>query len=255
LRADPARLDRGPHGGWLVATGADGATVRTAVGLTLSGPQHTVTLRALDLAGRPGPAPVVTLFGEHPESDALGWLGGGDEWQIQVEEGPYLLHALIEHGAPLDEQLTLVTDPELTVDRDLTVVLDPRRGTPVRIETPKPSEQRAILSFYQHRVFGNGRQVDHGVMTFSTVQQLNVTPTRQVRRGEFEFSSRWQLVAPMVDIDVSGVSGAPDVNLMGQSPAPAGRQRLRLVAAGTGAPGELAGVRGAAALLTASADR
>ncbi|WP_435055672.1 S8 family serine peptidase [Micromonospora aurantiaca (nom. illeg.)] len=255
LRADPARLDRGPHGGWLVATGTDGVTVRTAVGLTLSGPQHTVTLRALDLAGRPGSSPVVTLFGEHPESDAMGWLGVGDEWRIQVEEGPYLLHALIEHGAPLDEQLTLVTDPELTVDRDLTVVLDPRRGTPVRIETPKPSEQRAVLSFYQHRVFGNGRQVDHGVMTFSTVQQLNVTPTRQVRRGEFEFSSRWQLVAPMVDIDVSGVSGALDVNLMGQSPAPVGRQRLRLVVAGTGAPGELAGVRGAAALLTASADR
>ncbi|MEU1845216.1 S8 family serine peptidase [Micromonospora sediminicola] len=254
LRADPARLDRGPYGGWLTATGSDGVSVRTAVGLTLSGPQHTVTLRALDMAGRPGPAPVVTLFGEHPESDALGWLGGGD-WQVQVEEGPYLLQALIEHGAPLDEQLTLVTDPELTVDRDLTLVLDPRRGTPVRIETPRPAEQRATLSFYEHRVFGNGRQVDHGVMTFSTVQQLNVTPTRPVRRGEFEFSSRWQLVAPMVDARVPGVSGPLDVNLMGQSPAPAGRQRLRLVAAGTGTPAELAGARGAAALLTTAEDR
>ncbi|MGS2619082.1 S8 family serine peptidase [Micromonospora sp. LZ34] len=254
LRADPAKLDRGPHGGWLVATGADGVAVRTAVGLTLSGPLHTVTLRALDLAGQPGLAPVVTLFGEHPESDALGWLGGGD-WQVQVEEGPYLLQGLIEHGAPLDEQITLVTDPELMVDRDLTVVLDPRKGTPVRIETPKPAEQRSSISFYEHRIFGNGRQVDHGVMTFSTIQQVNVTPTRPVTRGEFEFSSRWQLVKPMVDATVSKVAGPLDINLLHQSPAPTGRRKLPLVWAGTGTAAELARARGAAALLVTDPER
>ncbi|MGC4851387.1 S8 family serine peptidase [Micromonospora sp. DT15] len=252
LRADPAKLDRGVHSGWLVATGADGVAVRTAVALTLSGPLHTVTVRALDMQGQPGLASVLTLFGEQPESDWLGWVGG--EVQLQVEEGPYLVQALIEHGAPLDEQITLVTDPELLVDRDLTVVLDPRKGTPVRIETPKPSEQRSTISFYEHRVFGNGRQVDHGVMTFSTIQQVNVTPTRAVRQGEFEFASRWQLVAPMVDATISGVSGPLDINLMGYSPATAERRKLPLVWAGTGTPAELARVRGAAALLTSTPD-
>ncbi|MFE0529785.1 S8 family serine peptidase [Micromonospora parva] len=252
LRADPAKLDRGVHGGWLVATGADGVAVRTAVALTLSGPLHTVTVKALDMKGQPGLASVLTLFGEQPESDWLGWVGG--EVQLQVEEGPYLVEALIEHGAPLDEQITLVTDPELLVDRDLTVVLDPRKGTPVRIETPKPTEQRSTISFYEHRVFGNGRQVDHGVMTYSTIQQVNVTPTRPVRQGEFEFASRWQLVAPMVDAKISGVSGPLDINLMGYSPAPADRRKLPLVWAGTGTPAELTRVRGAAALLTGSPD-
>ncbi|MET8260290.1 S8 family serine peptidase [Micromonospora sp. NPDC005205] len=252
LRADPAKLDRGVHSGWVVATGADGVAVRTAVALTLSGPLHTVTVRALDMQGQPGLASVLTLFGEQPESDWLGWVGG--EVQLQVEEGPYLVQALIEHGAPLDEQITLVTDPELLVDRDLTVVLDPRKGTPVRIETPKPSEQRSTISFYEHRVFGNGRQVDHGVMTFSTIQQVNVTPTRAVRQGEFEFASRWQLVAPMVDATISGVSGPLDINLMGYSPATAERRKLPLVWAGTGTPAELTRVRGAAALLTSTPD-
>ncbi|MEU5724708.1 S8 family serine peptidase [Micromonospora sp. NPDC047738] len=257
LHADPVKLDRGVYGGWLVATGADGVAVRTAVGLTLSGPLHTVTIKALDMQGQPGGASVVTLFGEHRESDWLGYLFRGMEWQVQVEEGPYLLQGLIEHGVPLDEQLTLVTDPELTVDRDLTLVLDPRKGTPVRIETPKPSEQRDTLSFYEHRVFGNGRQVDHGVMAFSTVQQVNVTPTRPVRQGEFEFASRWQLVAPMVDARVSNVSGPLDINLLGRSPAPAGRRKLPLVWAGDGSAAELAraGVRGAAALVAGSYDR
>ncbi|MFR9779524.1 S8 family serine peptidase [Micromonospora sp. MS34] len=249
LRADPAKLDRGVYGGWLVATGADGVVVRTAVGLTLKGPLHTVTLRALDMAGQPGVATVFTLFGEHSESDQIGWIPG--EAQVQVEEGPYLLGGLFQHGTPQHEQRTLVTDPELMVTRDMTVVLDPRKGTPVRIETPKPTEQRAVLSFFEHRIFGNGRQIDHGVMEFSTVEQVNVTPTRPVRQGEFEFASRWQLVAPMVDAKVSNVSGPLDVNLLRQSPAPDGRRKLPLVWAGDGSPAELsrAGVRGAAALV------
>ncbi|MEK8106616.1 hypothetical protein NKG94_17760 [Micromonospora sp. M12] len=183
----------------------------------------------------------VTLFGEQPESDYWGWWPG--EGTLQVEEGTYLLTGMVEHGAPLDEQLTEVVEPELTVDRDLTVVLDARRGTPVRIETPKPSEQRATLSYYVHRVLGNGRQIDHGVMSYSTVEQVNVTPTRQVRQGEFEFASRWQLVAPMVDAKISGVSGPLDINLLGTSPAPSGRRKLPLVWAGTGTPAELTRVR------------
>ncbi|MFI0796571.1 S8 family serine peptidase [Micromonospora rubida] len=253
LRADPAKLARGPHGGSLVATGADGVAVRTPVALTLIGRAHQVTLKALDMQGQPTMAPAATFFGEHSDSDYWGWIPG--EITLEVEEGPYMVTALVEHGAPLDEQMTEVIEPELVVDRDLTVVLDPRKGTPVRIETPRPSEQQATMSYYMHRVFGNGRQVDHGVMAFSTIQQINVTPTRRVRAGEFEFASRWQLVAPMVDAKISGVSGPLDINLLGQSPAPTGRRKLPLVWAGTGTPAELTRVRGAAALLATDPDR
>ncbi|MGC4808764.1 S8 family serine peptidase [Micromonospora sp. DT233] len=253
LRADPAKLARGPHGGHLVATGADGVAVRTPVALTLSGRSHQVTLRVLDMQGRPTFSTAVTFMGEHAESDYSGWVDG--EVTLRVEEGPYLATALVEHGGRLDEQHTQIVEPELVVDRDLTVVLDPRKGTPVRIETPRPTEQRAMLSYYTHRVFGNGRQIDHGVMAFSNIQRVNVTPTRQVREGEFEFASRWQLVAPMVTAKVGGVAGPLDINLLGTSPAPTGRRKLPLVSAGTGTPAELTRVRGAAALLTADPER
>ncbi|MEV2242068.1 S8 family serine peptidase [Micromonospora sp. NPDC049891] len=253
LRADPAKLAPGPHGGWLVATGTNGVAVRTPVAFTLSRPIHQVTVKVLDRQGEPTLSPGLTLFGEQPESDYWGWWPG--EGTLRVEQGTYLLTALVEHGAPLDEQLTSLIEPELTVDRDLTVVLDARKGTPVRIETPKPAEQRASLSFYVHRVLGNGRQIDHGVMAFSTVQQVNVTPTRPVRVGEFEFASRWQLVAPMVDARISGVSGPTDINLLGTSPAPTGRRKLPLLWAGTGRPAELTRVRDAAVLLGADPDR
>ncbi|MGC4831958.1 S8 family serine peptidase [Micromonospora arida] len=253
LRADPAKLDRGVHSGWLVATGADGVAVRTAVALTVSGPVHQLTIKLLDRQGQPGLSPGLTVFGEQPESDFWGLWGG--EGTLEVEEGTYVLTALMAHGVPLDEQMTQIIEPEVTVDRDLTVVLDARKGTPVRIETPKPSEQRATLSYYVHRVLGNGRQIDHGVMAYSTVQQVNVTPTRQVRQGEFEFASRWQLVAPMVDAKISGVSGPSDINLLGTSPAPTGRRKLPLVWAGTGTPADLTRVRGAAVLLGADPNR
>ncbi|MFG1885585.1 S8 family serine peptidase [Micromonospora sp. NPDC049102] len=252
LRADPAKMARGLHSGSLVATGTNGVVVRTAVALTLSNPLHTLTARVLDMQGQPGVSLAFSLAGEQPESDWTGVVGG--EIQLQVEEGSYAVAALVEHGAPLDEQITLVTNPELLVDRDLTVVLDPRKGTPVRIETPKPSEQHSMISFMQHRVFGNGRKVDFGVVTYSTIQQVNVTPTLPVTEGEFEFASRWQLVAPMVDARISGVTAALNINLMGYSPGPTDRQKLPLVWAGTGTAAELAGVRGAAALLTAKPD-
>ncbi|WP_239167101.1 S8 family serine peptidase [Catellatospora coxensis] len=253
---DPAKLDRGRHSGVITATGPGGIALRTAVGLTLAGPRHKVTLRALDPAGKPGSAPVVMLHGEDSRSDTLTWLVG-DGGTVEVEEGSYLLQGLIEHGAPLDEQVTLVTDPELKITRDMTVVLDARKGTPIRIETPKPSEQQAILSYYVHRVHGNGRTISHGVMHFSTVQQVNVTPTRPVSAGSYEFSSRWQLVAPIVQAQIDGVKGPLDINLLHLSPGYDGPRKLKLVRAGTGTAQQLAAarVRDAVALVETATDR
>jgi hypothetical protein len=176
------------------------------------------------------------------------WLPAGGA-VFDVEEGSYLLQSLIEDGGPLDEQATLFTNPELQVTRDIEVVLDARKATPIRIETPKPAEQQAVLSYYVHRATGSGRTISHGVMHFSTIKQVNVTPTKQVTAGSYEFSSRWQLVAPMVQASVDGVRGPLDINLMYNSPAYSGKRRFPLVRAGSG------DVRGKAVLIPASPDR
>ena len=91
-----------------------------------------------------------------------------------------------------------------------------------------------MLSYYVHREYGNGRKISHGVMHFSTVQQVRVTPTKPVRDGSFEFSSRWQLVAPLVQAAVPGISGPLDINLLHRSPSFEGKKRFPLVAAGHG---------------------
>ncbi|MEJ3745758.1 S8 family serine peptidase [Actinomycetes bacterium KLBMP 9797] len=243
VTADFAALGRGQHTGWLTATGPGGVSVRTVLSATLDGPKHTVTFRAVDRSGAPVSVPVVMLHGEDRRSDTLGWFPTGGSFSVEVEEGPYLLHALIEDGAPLDEQATLITNPELMVNRDLVVLLDARTGTPIRVETPKPAEARGILSYYVRRVHGNGRAVSHGVMHYTTVEQVNVTPTKRPSTGTYEFSSRWQLMAPMVRATVSGLAGPFDINLLHQSPGYDGTRVLPLT---------IGAVRGAAALIEAS---
>ena len=236
----PGRLS-----GWLTAAGPGGVAVTTAVGAILDGPTHRITVRAVDRAGRPTPVPALTIHGDDGRFDVLSLFGtAGDTYEVQ--EGTYLLTALVQDGVPLDEQATLTTIPELKVDRDIEVLVDARRGTPIRIETPKPAEQQAVLSYYVHRVTGTGRSISHGVMHFSTIEQVNVVPTRKVAKGSFEFSSRWQLVAPMVQAKVPGVGGPLDINLVGTSPAYSGTRRFPLTTWGAGS------VRGKAVLIPAT---
>ncbi|MDG4824873.1 S8 family serine peptidase [Asanoa sp. WMMD1127] len=228
---DFAALPLGTLSGWITATAGD-VRVTTAVGAVKDGPTHRLTVRAVDRAGAPTAVPALILTGDDARNDVLGWAGEGGA-SFDVREGSYLLDALFEDGGPGDEQANLTTIPELVVDRDLEVVVDGRKGRPIRIETPRPSEQQAILSYYVHRVAGNGRSVGHGVMHFSNVEKVNVVPTKPVRSGSFEFSSRWQLVAPMVAARVAGSGGPLDLNLMGNSPAYDGTRRFALAAPGS----------------------
>ncbi|WP_410786910.1 S8 family serine peptidase [Kribbella sp. C-35] len=239
LTLDPAKLGRGQYSGWIVATGPDGVVTHTAVGALLAGPKHKVTLRAVGQDGQPTGVPVISLFGDNSRSDVLAWIPNGATYTAEVEEGTYLLHSLVENNDPQDEQVSLFTDPNIVVSKDTEIVIDARKAVPIQIETPKPSEQQAILSYYVHREYGNGRSISHGVMHFSTVKQVNVTPTKPVKDGTFEFSSRWQLVAPLVQASIPGVSGPLDINLLHRSPSYEGKKRFRLVTSLQDAKGAL----------------
>ncbi|GAB3941228.1 S8 family serine peptidase [Kribbella albertanoniae] len=225
LKLDTAKLERGLHSGWVTATGPNGVLTRTAVGAFKQGPKHTVTLRAVGLDGEPTGVPVISLYGSNSRSDVLAWIGDGQTYEAQVEEGTYLLHSLVESYDPELEQVSLFTDPNVVVDKDREIVIDARKAVPITIETPKPSEQQSILSYYVHREYPNGRSISHGVMHFSTVEQVNVTPTKPVLDGKFEFSSRWQLVAPLVQTSMPEL----DINLLHQSPSYEGKRRFPLV--------------------------
>ncbi|MFF5263146.1 S8 family serine peptidase [Actinomadura viridis] len=249
---DVTKLTRGMYGGKVTATGPGGVAVATSLAATVSAPIHTVTVSARDPQGALTPVPFVLFIGESRNSDAMMHLPPWDLTRtIELEEGTYNLSSIVEHGVYNDDQSTFYIDPELKVDRDMELVVDARRATPMRVETPKPSEQRGIFSYYTHRQMANGRRAAHGVMHFDTVRRLHVTPTRPLEAGSFEFSSRWQLVKPVVDARIHGVEGPLDMDLLHFSPTFDGRRGFRLAWAGSGTPEELAkaNVRGAMALM------
>ncbi|MFC4783371.1 S8 family serine peptidase [Nocardioides sp. MAHUQ-72] len=250
IDVDPAELGRGRNAGYLTATGPDGLKISTALGAGVQPPTYQVTFKGVGIDGGMSGVPSLTLFGSGTTPDQISFI----HYQVgsvtlDVQADTYIMTALMEHGAPLDEQVTYLVDPELEVQGDMTVVLDARDGNPIQVETPKPAEQQGILSYYAHRVMPGGRQVDQGVMHFSTVQQINVSPTRPLDGGEFEFASRWQLVAPMVAAAVDGVHGDWDINLLHTSPTFPGTKRLPLAYGGTGTPAELDDLAGKAVVV------
>lgn len=244
---DPAALDRGRWSGALTATAADGVLVHTAIGAIKRGPRHTVTIRAVGFDGGDTFVPSLSLIGDHPGTEYLGWLGNGEVATVEVEEGDYIVQGLIEGGdSAQDERIGTVILPDVQVTSDVEVVLDARKTRPIEIQTPEPAQQQGIISWYTHRLLDNGRDIQHGVMAFDRTMPW-VTPTESVREGEFEFSSRWQLVRPSALITVPGTKLQPDAGLLGNSAVFDKATRLELVAPGP----DLKGVRGKAVVVDA----
>jgi subtilisin family serine protease len=232
LSLDRNGTGKGVLGGWLTATAPGGVLVTTALGATVDPPHHRVTFTAVGPDGKPTGVPVFQMFGDDRRFDVLGYLDRGEEGWVDVAEGDYLVDATLAVGTGLHPEDTLVTIPELHIDRDMTVVLDARKAKPIRIETPKPAQQQAVLSYYVHRVTGTGRQISNGFMDFSATEKVNVTPTAQVRRGAYEFSSRWQLVAPFARAVVPS-AGTYDLRALPASPVFTGTRHYTLATGGS----------------------
>ncbi|GAB7036522.1 MULTISPECIES: S8 family peptidase [Catenuloplanes] len=212
--------------GVLTATAPGGVVVGTAVGAVVDGPVHQVTFKPLDRDGKPAFVTGMTVFGKDSRFDVVRPVDAAGE-TFALQEGSYVLTAQVAQDQDSDN---FVVIPELTVTGDMTVLLDARKGTPIRIETPRTAVPTSTISFYSHRVTAGGRQITNGVMHFAGTSTIYVTPTPAVRTGEFEFYSRWQLVAPQVQASVPGL-GAIEAYLASTSPAPDGRRVLPLAAA------------------------
>ncbi|MEV0586799.1 S8 family peptidase [Nonomuraea sp. NPDC050310] len=242
VRADLAALPYGRYGGHVVAT-AGAETVHTTIALTWTGPQHTVRFTAVDAAGNPTGADTISMFGATRLDDLLTWLPQ-DGLTVEVAEGTYMTQVLNLAGGwgRMHPRDGLVVIPELKVDRDMEVLIDFRKTTPVTVKVSEPAEQVGIFTYFTHRAYGS-RKISQGVMNFDVIEGLNVSPTQPVAEGSFEFASRWQLVKPKITAKLAGETYP--MGLWGGSPAVDGRHLWRLVE-GT------SGVRGKTAILDAA---
>ncbi|MGV9238500.1 S8 family serine peptidase [Streptomyces nigra] len=246
LHLNPTAAARGDYYGYVTAKSADGtALAHTTVFLPVRGKQHRLTVVFRDRQGqiRPGNLPTI-------------WGAGGDVSYTDVskglaivEEGTYVLQSgFFEESESGVESGELIL-PEVKVTKDMTVTLDASDVTEVKIRTPRPAEQHGYLSaqFYR-QLEGEGRLWGH--MMFDSVKRLYVSRTAPVTEGEFEFSSRWQLVAPQLNAKVAGRSLKLHPYYEQDSPVFSDRgAQLTAVGAGTGKEPDFRRVRGKLAVV------
>ncbi|MFI6338869.1 S8 family serine peptidase [Streptomyces sp. NPDC050535] len=246
LTVDPALAEQGDYYGYVTAVSADGkVTVHTTVSLAVQGPTHRLTVKTIDHQGKPVDA-LPTIWG------ANGFVGytGTDPAVAEVEEGTYQLDYSSLDKADDGQELRHVVVPEVKVTKDSTVTLDARKTTLVDIRTPRPAEQRGILSYQTYRKI-DGHSLIQGTMYFDIGKRLYVSPTSAVTDGTFEFASRWQFVAPLLDMTVPGGKTTFDPYYMPSSPLFDDRgARLTAVSAGDAAAPDFRRARGKLAVLT-----
>ncbi|MGW2049699.1 S8 family serine peptidase [Streptomyces sp. NPDC001858] len=214
LTVDPAKAGQGKYYGYVTATPAAGqAAVHTTLSLIVRGPTHRLTVKTYDTEGRLVPGALPTIWG----ADGFAAYTDLDNAVAEVEEGTYQLSTTFLTTAHDGQELREVVLPEVKVTKDTAVVVDARKTTRVDIRTPRPAEQRGILSYQTYRsISGNG--LLQGVMFFDNAKRLYVSPTATVKDGAFEFVSRWQLVAPLLETTANGLPGKLNSYYMPASP-------------------------------------
>ncbi|MCX5203620.1 S8 family serine peptidase [Streptomyces sp. NBC_00237] len=234
---DTPALPEGVYGGRLTATSADGqAVAHTVLAATKDPVKHKVTVRGVDRAGKPGEISPLILLGPTGRFDVFQEVPAGQSVTVDLPQGSYYLHGVITQHSEDNVINSLVVDPQLRVSGATDLVLDARKAVPVEIRTPQRAEQRGPLVFSTRWKRKDREFVSYFTSSHSGGQLLYVTPTKEFTEGTFEFSSRWQLAAPMLGaraVSATAAAGVP-VRLLHNSPAVEGVRRLRVVDAGRG---------------------
>ncbi|WP_432041978.1 S8 family serine peptidase [Streptomyces cadmiisoli] len=139
----------GAFGGSVTATDGD-IVVRTALGVHRESESYDLTIRHLDLRGKPTGDSETGVYG----LDGSNWQDHSDhtdgEFTLRLPKGRYTLEGRVSTGAdPDDGKLALLLHPKFALTRDTTLVMDARKAKPVRITVPDSAAKHtdATLNF------------------------------------------------------------------------------------------------------------
>ncbi|MGP3914535.1 S8 family serine peptidase [Nonomuraea sp. 10N515B] len=247
LTIDPAKLDAGTNVSGLVTATSGQTVVRTSFGAAKERELYDLTLKLRDRGGRPasghvgladfdGTMMVYAVDGERP---------------LRLPPSTYTAFSLLEvAGERADARgMALLTNPEITLDRDREVVLNASRARKTSVTTPEPGERRQMqLDFL--RTIPDMSPVRLGYILPIWYESVYVSPTEKVTKGSFDYLTRWRMGEPSLTI------GSLITTVQGGSTLTDGRTTLTTVAAGKGAAQDYAGVdaKGKAVIVTRSAE-
>jgi subtilisin family serine protease len=244
------------YGGHLVGTSGD-TVVHTSVGANIEQEMYNITVPALARDGRQADGiSQVELWGPGLPFQTKFYRGGVTP-TFRVPPGTYSLMGYIFR---MDEpnlfalDVAVVGNPQLKVTGDATVTLDARPAKKIDIRTQKPSAPLDIQVGY-HRKIGDFA-FDSSFLMGTPIDEAYAVPGAKVTEGDFEFWSKWTLIAPTIQMSVVRPQRiALDPLTMINSPPVDGTHRLPLVYAGFGQPEDYTGidVRGKIALVSRGA--
>ncbi|WP_329274418.1 S8 family peptidase [Streptomyces sp. NBC_01451] len=142
----------GSFGGALTATDGAGTTVRTGIGAQREVESYDLTVKHLDLKGKPAGRSQTGVQG----LDDKIWQDYSDdtdgEFTVRLPKGLYSLEGRIDTSANPDSDtgdLALLLNPKFSLTRDTTLVMDARKAEPIRITVPDSGAKHtdATLNF------------------------------------------------------------------------------------------------------------
>ncbi|GGK85658.1 peptidase [Sphaerisporangium melleum] len=240
---DGSRVNgQGRYSGQIVATGPDGnAAAHTAV--SLGDVAHKLTVVLKDAQGRPahGVVQVLRSGEDFPEFWLIDDSGTGAGY-LPRDVYSVLSWRMVEgvHG-PNSQGMALLGDPEVTMDRDTTVTLDPAKLRRVDMTTPQKSEVTYQRLEYFRSMGGRSWRDYMEVQT--SYDSLWAEPTTdKVTHGDFYLAARWRKELPELSVSTGNTDFTDVLRQDGITPLPAGRYKLPAVFAGDGASTDYAGL-------------
>ncbi|MFI1355225.1 S8 family serine peptidase [Streptomyces sp. NPDC020898] len=138
----------GAFGGSVTATDGAGTTVRTGIGVQREVESYNLTVKHLDLKGKPAGRSETGVQG----LDNQIWNDYADdtdgEFTVRLPKGRYSLEGRIDIGAtPEAGDLALLVNPKFSLTRDTTLVMHARKAKPIRITVPDSRAKHTDASF------------------------------------------------------------------------------------------------------------
>ncbi|KQL42404.1 peptidase [Bacillus sp. FJAT-25509] len=234
VTVDPKLADPVRYEGHLTATDSEGKQVaHTSIGMMKEKERYPLTFKATDRNGNPTNTGYLFI---HNEEGQFQFVYGEGTTEILLPPGTYSAMSYMEVDTETDHSgVALVGNPEIKLDGPQTVELDARKAKEITVDVPKKAEPSFQYMKYD-RTFVDGVPAYVGYLLFPWNDKMYAVPTKKVTTGKFEYSTRWRLIKPSLEINFKG-KVLDDIPLPGSTLLD-GKYNLSTVYAGKGTPAD-----------------
>ncbi|WP_040393054.1 S8 family peptidase [Catelliglobosispora koreensis] len=242
VTGDPTGPDHGRFTGYLVATDAatGQAVTRTSVALIKENERYNLTIKLKDRQGNPAKGQVVMDIAGDFWSYVLPVDGEGT---FRLPPGLLTLSTAMDVTGERPDSLgmAVLVDPETVFNKNTEVVLDASKARLLDTRAPQSTEDRQRKIDFQIDYDGNLGRVRAAYQVPVKYDDLYLSPTESMTKGEFAASTRWRKGEKTLSVKAFGLLPF-DVTVQPGSTVTTGTDLLAAVYAGDGAASDYKGL-------------